>query len=148
MFVFCFFIHQRKWGFFTTHIKISVFLSFPVRDMPVDQCSKQTCLYPRIFMVDGPDELFDIFTSGCSICRTWIFYYRKVVFIFKSDNICFLHIQKRTDNGQFHAVQIGFWWETVKMSFVNHGHHHCFNKIILVMRISDFIAVKLFDCVV
>ena len=148
MFVFCFFIYKRKGKILLLILKISVFLLFPVRDMPVDQCGKQTCLCPRIFMVDRLDELFDIFASGCSVCRTWIFYHRKVVFIFETDDICFFHIQKWTNNRQFYAVQIRFWWKTVKMSFVNHGHHHCFDKIILVMGVSYFIKSQFFDCIV
>ena len=75
-----------------------------------------------------------------SICRTWIFAYRKVIFILKSDYIRFRDIHERPDHRELCAVQKCLWRERIKTSFEHQRQQHRLNNIILMMRVSDLIA--------
>ena len=76
-----------------------------------------------------------------SVCRTGTFYHRKMIFVYKADNLRLLQVEQRTNHGKFDPIQIGDGGKGVQPAFIDELHEECFHGIVLVVRICDRVAV-------
>ena len=92
---------------------------WPAGNVARENRVEKAVLDSRIFQIQIPYEIFYVFPPGFSIHRTWIFADWKLVFIFKSNDICFADVHHGTNHSQIHPVQIGTGREGIEASLID-----------------------------
>ena len=82
------------------------------------------------------------------ICRTGTFDHGYLIFVHKTDNFGFPHIDQRPDHGQTGFIQMRYRRKGMQSALVEEGEQHGLYYIIFVMCIGNLIAPQLLNRIV
>ena len=112
--------------------------------IPIQDCCKHPLLRSWMLLIQLFYKFLRILSLGIAVNGTTACDNRKLILVPESDHICLLYKHDRTDHRQLHTIQITSGRKRVEASFKEEREQHSLYNIILVMRISNFVALHLF----